>query len=120
MRRSLSIALLGAVSLLFPTKACADLTMVEGANFGPGVVNILGIKPFNPALGTLKSVGVTLAGTVTANINVLPCGSAGPCSYELGLDQNFFRFLPCFFSFATDGQFNFLGSDPPIAENEID
>src|SRR5260370_13426080 len=119
MRRSLSIALLGAVSLLFPTKACADLTMVEGANFGPGVVNILGIKPFNPALGTLKSVGVTLAGTVTANINVLPCGSQGPCTYELGLDQNFFGLLPGFFSFGTDANFIFSGVDPTIVENYI-
>src|SRR5258707_212380 len=119
MRRFLSIALLGAVGLLFPTKACADLTMVEGANFGPGVVNILGIKPFNPALGTLKSVGVTLAGTVTANINVLPCGSQGPCPYELSLDQNFFGLLPGFFSFGTDANFIFSGVDPTIVENYI-
>src|SRR6267378_461550 len=89
MRRSLSIALLGAVGLLLPTKACADLTMVEGASFGPGILNIIGIKPFNPALGTLKSVDVTLQGTVSANLDLLPCGPGGPCPYQLVLDQNY-------------------------------
>src|SRR5260370_14502565 len=119
MRRSLSIALLGAVGLLFPTKAWADLTMVECANFGPGVVNILGIKPFNPALGTLKSVGVTLAATVTANINLLPCGSQGPCPYELGLDQNFFVLLPRSSSCGPDDNFLCYRAVPNLLEHLV-
>jgi len=115
----LSTALLGAVGLLLPTKACADLTMVEGASFGPGILNIIGIKPFNPALGTLKSVDVTLQGTVSANLDLLPCGPGGPCPYQLVLDQNFFGLLPGFFSFGTDAQFIFSGFDASVAENYI-
>jgi hypothetical protein len=121
MRRSLSIALLGAVGLLLPAKACADLTIIEGASFGPGIINILGIKPFNPALGTLNSVNVTLQGQINATVVQLPCGEQSTflCPFELVVDQDFFGLSPAFFSFGTDAQFVFEGTDPTLIQNYI-
>lgn len=121
MRKCFSIALLGALGLLLPTKACADLTMFAGANYGPGIFNPMSIQPFDPTLGTLNSVNVTLQGQINATVAQLPCGEPSPllCPFELVVDQNFFGLSPAFFSFDTDAQFVFEGTDPTLIQNYI-
>jgi PEP-CTERM motif-containing protein len=121
MRRSLSIALLGAVGLLLPTKACADMVRVTAASYGPGVFNPMSIQPFDPALGTLNSVNVTLQGQINATVVQLPCGEQSTflCPFELVVDQDFFGLSPAFFSFGTDAQFVFEGTDPTLIQNYI-
>jgi len=111
MRHFSSAAFLIVVALLLPSRATADLSVATQTNFGPGVFNSMSIQPFDPALGTLNSVNVTLDGQVTASATAFPCGLQGSdgCPFTLTLDQNFFGISPAFFSFGTDAQFVFDG-----------
>lgn len=111
MRHFSSAAFLIVVALLLPSRATADSSVATQTNFGPGIFNPMVIQPFDPALGTLNSVNVTLDGQVTASATAFICGLQGSdgCPFTLTLDQNFFGISPAFFSFGTDAQFVFDG-----------
>ena len=121
MRHFSSAAFLIVVALLLPSRATADLSVATQTNFGPGIFNPMVIQPFDPALGTLNSVNVTLDGQVTASATAFPCGIQGSdgCPFTLTLDQNFFGRSPAFFSFDTDAQFVFdgIGIDASFIQN---
>ena len=118
MRHFSSSAFLIVIALLLPSRATADLSVVTQTNFGPGVFNPMSIQPFDPALGTLTSVNVTLNGQVTANVTLVPeCGGAICGPYDVMLDQNFFGINPAFFSFGTDATYDFKGLDTSLIQS---
>jgi len=75
-----------------PGLASASSVLFVSGTIGGGPISNVDIQPFNPALGTLTSVEVTITGTVSAQVLTNPMtvmGSPIPTPYLVTVSQNF-------------------------------
>lgn len=79
-----------------------------------GTAAIIGLTPFDPALGTLDSVNVTLNGAITVLGLASPFrdgfGTALPYSYQVNVTQDFDGLADQFFDFDSDALLTLTGS----------
>lgn len=108
------IVIIGAALLLgyLPSPARADL-IVQGTSFsatGPAGFDFLGVDPFDPGLGTLNEVNVSIDGIVHVNGTTL-----GLVPYQVFVDVDMFGLIGRYFDFTGTGlQFIFSGIEPHI------
>lgn len=110
-------ALAGALIALLPLAASAEVAFVNRdfsvANFGS-----IGLTPFDPALGTLDSVNVSIDGSLVvqgfSGPNLVPVGGGAlvpaPYSFQVLATQDFFG-VPGgrYFTFGSDAQYFLSG-----------
>jgi hypothetical protein len=90
-----------------PTPVSADL-IVQAQSFDVGVaVDLVGVQPFDPALGTLDRVLVDIQGIVEVR------GIALSPTFSVGVSQNFMGLAGKYFKFSPDAQLLLTGSGPP-------
>jgi len=111
MRVAKALLLVGLL-LAVPSLASAASIFVSGT-IGGGSTSLVGLQGFNPALGTLTSVEVTISGTVSAQVVTNPMtimGTPIPTPYVVSVTQNFDG-LPgnSLFSFFSPATFMFNG-----------
>jgi len=108
-----ALAILMAVAAAWPADALT-VDQVEGFS---GQFDFVGVTPFDPALGTLDRVRVTISGVLTVSgmtgLNLLPLGPGGlqpvPYDYVLDVQQDFFGLGNRYFDFSNVATFRFTG-----------
>jgi hypothetical protein len=99
------VLLLGAA----PSVVHASSLSVQTLSFG-GIVDSIGATRFDPTLGTLDSVGVTINGVLTASGPALPAaGTAGPYLFAVSVEQRFGVSAAELFDFGSPAQFRLDG-----------
>lgn len=84
-------------------------------NSNPSGLDFIGVHPFDPSLGTLDKVAVTIIGQMTlqgfAPTNFVPTTAPTPIpyAYNIRVEQTFDGLAGKFFTFETPGQFLFAG-----------
>jgi hypothetical protein len=90
-----------------PTPVSADL-ILQAQSFDVGVgVDLVGVQPFDPALGTLDRVLVDIQGVLEVR------GIALTPTFSVGVSQNFMGLAGKYFRFSPDAQLLLTGSGPP-------
>ena len=90
-----------------PTPVYADL-IVQAQSFDLGVgVDLVGVQPFDPALGTLDRVLVDIQGVLEVR------GIALSPTFSIGASQNFMGLAGKYFEFSPDAQLLLTGSGLP-------
>lgn len=106
---------MAALSLCFVAAlqtAQAD-TLITTTTFSGPFAPATGLQYFDPSLGTLNSVNVSITGTVTGQIAASgPCDPNGctPLPYLVTVDQTFQGIAGQFFSSAAPAEFQYTGS----------
>ena len=122
--RMLFAALLGMAAALAHGHAAA-LTQINAHGFSTASnLALIGVTPFDPALGTLDSVHVTIEGTLGAS-GIAPAwyaqGPAGPVpipySFQVQVTQDFFGLANRFFEFDSAALFTLPGEAQGVGEN---
>ena len=112
MQRFLLAGLAAFCFLVFPGRAAADSTF-QIVGFVSGPDGFIGLTPFDPSLGTLTSVDVSIQGQLSATLQTFqnPCAPAGVCPlpYLAAIDQNFFGLAGRYFTFGSNAEFQFTG-----------
>lgn len=115
MRHAVLLATLAVMVLAVVLPADA-LTTTQTESFS-GQFDFLGVTPFDPALGTLDRVSVSIMGVLTVSgvtgMNQLPVGPFGapvaqPYVYLLDVQQRFFGLANRYFEFSGDATFHFV------------
>jgi hypothetical protein len=113
MRITKAVLLTGILLALPALASATTLTEFTSGNI-TGSSSLTGIAGFNPALGTLTSVEVTITGTLSATLLTTPTIGPGgvpiPMPYTVSINQNFTG-SPShdLFSFASPSTFMFSG-----------
>jgi hypothetical protein len=113
MRR---IALALSVFASVWTKAAvAGLVTISAANFSIPQAGFIGVTPFDPALGTLNSVNVTINGQITVFGTTAPLLVGNPpipqpYPYQVNVTQDFDGLGGQFFTFNSSAFFLFQGA----------
>jgi hypothetical protein len=103
------------LALVLPADA---LTTTQTESFS-GQFDFLGVTPFDPAMGTLDRVVVSINGQLTVSgvtgQNMLPLGPFGaslpqPYPYTLDIQQSFFGLANRYFEFSDPATFHFMGT----------
>ena len=98
--------LLAALSTA-PTPVSAGL-ILQTHSFDVGVgVDMVGVQPFDPALGTHDAVGVDIKGVLEVR------GIALTPTFSVGVSQNFMGLAEKYFKFSPDAQLLLTSSGPP-------
>jgi hypothetical protein len=115
VRRSLERAFLLLVLCGLAPSAPAASTSFISAFSGSGF-DAIGVTPFDPALGTLDSVQVSIDGTLTVSGQTPPqiftIGFSNvpfPYSYSVSVTQDFFGLIGKYFDFDSNARFGFSG-----------
>jgi hypothetical protein len=115
IRRCSLQSLLILIVLVGSHKLFADSVEIKATNFSAGSgVAFLGLSPFNPALGTLDNVGVSISGQLQATVLTSPppdgFGGFIPQPYLFSVSMNFAG-LPnqAFFTFVNPAEYEFSG-----------
>jgi PEP-CTERM motif-containing protein len=112
-RHTVAVFLLVLCAALRTADAQVILT---GNNFSASNFDAIGVSPFDPALGTLNSVNVTINGRLTVTGNTSPwfvqSGFAlvpQPHAYFVSVTQDFFGLIGKYFEFDGNALFAFQG-----------
>ena len=98
--------LLAALSTA-PTPVSAGL-ILQAPSFDVGIgADIIGVQPFDPALGTLDRVLVDIQGVLEVK------GIALSPTFSVGVSQNFMGLAEKYFKFSPDAQLLLTSSGPP-------
>lgn len=112
MRRHLLVAI-GIVLVVGMPRAARAASFVFGTSFSATPFDTIAMTPFNPALGTLQSVNVSIAGTLAVDGFATPLvdgtGAPIPYAYVVGADQDFDGLIDSYFDFASAAHFQFTG-----------
>ena len=109
--RRMTLTLCVFVSL-WANSAIAGLVTIAASSFSNTQVGFIGLTPFDPALGTLDSVNVTINGQITVTGSTTPqfVGSPPvpqPYPYQVNVTQDFDGLGGQFFSFNNPALFIF-------------
>ena len=109
------------VLLLASSPGAFGAAIIAGASFSGSNFDAIGIAPFDPALGTLDSVNVTINGNLTVSGQTTPWFPAGPGSltpypYEVTVNQRFVGFGGRFFEFDSNAVFTLPSIQPAIGQ----
>ena len=90
-----------------PTPVSADL-ILQAHSFDVGVgPDLVGVQPFDPALGTLDRVLVDIQGVLQVT------GTALSPTFSVGVSQDFMGLAGKYFDFSSSAQLLLTGSGPP-------
>jgi hypothetical protein len=117
-RISLVSALAAAGLICSARPAEASSIVFNSYSFSGSVTDAMAINPFDPALGTLTSVDVSISGTLsvsgTTSQNMVQ-SSPGvfvpvPYNYQVNVTQDFFGLAGKYFDFGNPASFTFTGT----------
>jgi len=113
LRRHLLVAI-GFVLVIGAPRVVRAASISFITSFSGAPTDNIAMTPFNPALGTLESVGVSIIGTLTVQGIALPLldGNGAPIAvpYTISAFQSFDGLGSTYFAFASDAQFFFSGT----------
>lgn len=100
---------------LAPAAPAAQVSFVSG--FSGSSFDFIGVTPFDPALGTLDSVQVSIDATLTVAgvtpsqiIMIGPVPTPVPYTYQISVAQDFFGLIGKYFDFDSNARFGFSGA----------
>ena len=106
-----------AVVMLVGAQPARAATITNIYSFSGSTTDAMAVIPFDPALGTLNSVAVTISGVLSVSgltgLNLVDTGSGPvplPYGYRVTVDQDFFGLIGKYFDFNDDATFQFDAS----------
>jgi hypothetical protein len=118
MHRRYVLAIVATVVATFIPRAGHADTISVLRQF-EGTVDFVGVAPFDPTLGILNSVDVSILGVmnvagVAPPFQTGPFGTLVPYAYTIEVQQRIFGLGGLYFEFVDPARFQFAGTSPPF------